>query len=76
MTDERMKLELIYKVLLMHGGVSVTGKDKALFEAGYRAGLKAAKNNYDDLSAEDWVYKSAWELHGEWLTQQVKKEQP
>lgn len=23
-----------------------------------------------------WVYKSAWELHGEWLTQRVKKGQP
>lgn len=48
----------------------------AAVRAGYRAGLEAAKKNYDDLSAEEWVYKSAWELHGEWLTQRVKKRQP
>lgn len=51
-------------------------REERIRQAGYRAGLEAAKKNYDDLSAEEWVYKSAWELHGEWLTQQVKKGQP
>ncbi len=48
---------------------------RALFDAGYRAAMEAAKKNYDDLRAGDWSYKSSWEVHGEWLEQQAKKEQ-